>query len=146
MDNLTNTSIEQRARIRELLAEHDISITQQRLEIARVMLSRPQHLSADQVMDEVSQSDRYVSKATVYNTLGLFARKGLLREVIADPTRTFYDSNTTQHHHFYNVDSGELSDIPAQSIDLIAAPMAPDGTEIDGVEVIVRLRDREPQA
>jgi Fur family iron response transcriptional regulator len=83
-----------------------------------------------------------VSKATVYNTLGLFANKGLVREVIVDPTRVMYDSNTSSHYHFYNVDTGELYDIEPGNMNVNELPDIPDDTEIDGVEVIVRLRNR----
>jgi Fur family iron response transcriptional regulator len=72
-----------------LLKSHDILPTRQRLMIARVLFNRVQHLSADQVMQFVNDGRDHVSKATVYNTLGLFARKGLIREVIVDPTRVF---------------------------------------------------------
>ncbi len=65
------------------------------------MLSKPQHLSADQVMALANASGRQVSKATVYNTLGLFAEKGLIRELVVEPTRSFYDSSTHSHHHYF---------------------------------------------
>jgi Fur family iron response transcriptional regulator len=115
--------------------------TQQRMQIARVLFNCDQHVSADQVLRRVNEGSSHVSKATVYNTLGLFVRKGLVREVIVDPTRVFYDSNTSQHHHFYNVDTGELIDIHSDSlaVDSIASP--PEGTVTDGVEVIIRIRN-----
>jgi len=125
----------------DLLRSHDISPTHQRVEIARVLLSRHQHLSAEQVLDKVNESQSVVSKATVYNTLGLFARKGLIKEVIVDPTKVFYDPNTQPHHHFYNVDTGTLMDIEANEVSLERLPAAPEGMEPDGVEVIIRLRN-----
>jgi Fur family iron response transcriptional regulator len=124
----------------ERLRAHDIMPTQQRLQIARVLFTRDQHLSADQVLDMVGRSGSRVSKATIYNTLGLFARKGILREVIVDPTRVFYDTNTGDHHHFYNVDTGELSDIESGSIPVDRLPETPDGTSIEGVDVVIRVR------
>ncbi|HAJ91139.1 MAG TPA: transcriptional repressor, partial [Gammaproteobacteria bacterium] len=90
-----------------MLRNHGILPTQQRLMIARVLFDHVRHYSADQVMTSVNDGRDRVSKATVYNTLGLFARNGLVREIIVDPTRVFYDPNTTNHHHFYNVDTGE---------------------------------------
>ena len=126
----------------ERLQQYDILPTQQRLQIAQVLLTRDQHLSADQVLDLVNAAGNRVSKATVYNTLGLFARKGILREVIVDPSRVFYDTNNGPHHHFYNVDSGELSDIDAARIPVEQLPEAPEGTRVDGVEVVIRVRDR----
>ena len=124
-----------------LLKSHDILPTRQRLMIARVLLNRVQHLSADQVMHYVNDGSDHVSKATVYNTLGLFARKGLVREVIVDPTRVFYDPNTSNHHHFYNIDTGELRDIEATELAIEALPELPEGTVADGVDVIIRLRN-----
>jgi len=124
-----------------LLKRHDILPTRQRLMIARVLFNRVQHLCADQVMHFVNNGTDHVSKATVYNTLGLFARKGLIREVIVDPARVFYDPNTGEHHHFYNVDTGELRDIEASALELATLPELPPGTVADGVEVIIRLRN-----
>jgi len=124
------------------LQEHGILPTQQRLQIARVLLTGDQHLSADQVLELVNAAGNRVSKATVYNTLGLFARKGILREVIVDPSRVFYDTNNGPHHHFYNIDTGELSDIDATRIPVEQLPDAPEGTLIDGVEVVIRVRGR----
>jgi len=124
-----------------LLKSHDILPTRQRVMIARVLLNRVQHLSADQVMHYVNDGSDHVSKATVYNTLGLFARKGLVREVIVDPTRVFYDPNTSNHHHFYNIDTGELRDIEATEVAIEALPELPEGTVADGVDVIIRLRN-----
>jgi Fur family iron response transcriptional regulator len=122
------------------LRDYDILPTQQRLQIAQLLLVRDQHLSADQVLELVNATGSRVSKATVYNTLGLFAHKGILREVNVDPSRVFYDTNTSRHHHFYNIDSGELSDIDPSKIPVDRLPDAPEGSVIDGVEVIIRLR------
>ena len=124
----------------ERLRAYDILPTQQRLQIAQVLLVRDQHVSADQVLEQVNAAGSRVSKATVYNTLGLFAQKGILREVNVDPSRVFYDTNNSQHHHFYNIDTGELSDIDPAEIPVEQLPDAPEGSVIDGVEVIVRVR------
>jgi len=124
------------------LQDHDILPTQQRLQIARLLLVRDQHLSADQVLELVNAAGNRVSKATVYNTLGLFAHKGILREVNVDPSRVFYDTNNSRHHHFYNIDTGELSDIEPSKIPVDQLPDAPEGSVIDGVEVIIRLRHK----
>ena len=115
--------------------------TQQRMQIARVLFEQPRHVSADQIMQQVNTGRSHVSKATVYNTLGLFARSGLINEVIVDPTRVFYDPNTSQHHHFYNVDTGELTDIDVSSLSINDMPELPDGTVEAGVDVIIRVRN-----
>lgn len=133
-----------REAISDRLREHGIGPTRQRVRIAEAMLGAPQHLSADQVMAEVNRTRPPVSKATVYNTLRLFTRNGLLREVVIDPTRIYYDSTTEPHHHFYNPRTGELVDIPAGALAVTGLPTPPPGTEAEEVEVIVRLRDRSP--
>ena len=124
-----------------MLKANSILPTQQRLMIARVLFETRQHLSADQVLGRVNDGRDRVSKATVYNTLGLFARNGLIREVIVDPTRVFYDPNTSHHHHFYNVDTGELQDIDADRLAVEKLPELPDGTTTVGVDVIIRVRN-----
>ncbi len=129
--------------VMRVLTALGISPTQQRLEIATALLSKPQHLSAEQVLQLVNQTSNTVSKATVYNTLGLFARKGLVREVIVDPSKVFYDSNTEHHHHFYNVTTGELTDVDVAHLDIVNLPQPPHGTLCEGVDVIIRVRPSE---
>ena len=140
MENQTDSHMSSKQDIARLLRDHGILPTQQRLMIARVLFERHQHYSADLVMTSVNEGRDRVSKATVYNTLGLFARNGLVREVIVDPTRVFYDPNTTNHHHFYNVDSGELTDIDSADLQIKELPTLPAGTVAEGVDVIIRLR------
>ncbi len=131
----------QTADITRVLREHGISPTKQRVEVARMLLSKKQHLSAEQVLEEVNRHGGKVSKATIYNTLGLFARKGLIRELVVDPTKIFYDSNVSDHHHFYNVDTGELMDIEMSEIDVGRLPSLPPGTRAEGVDVIIKIRN-----
>lgn len=133
-----------RAGIPARLASHGIVPTPQRVEIATILLEKPQHLSADQLLDTLRQNGSTVSKATVYNTLHLLSKKGLVREVIVDPARTFFDSTTHPHHHFYNEDSGELSDISADTIRIEDLPELPEGTVQESVEVLIRVRDLKP--
>ena len=125
-----------------LLDQHGILPTPQRVEIAGILLERPQHLSADQIIDRLRVAGSGVSKATVYNTLNLFAERGLVKEVMVDPVRKFYDSTTHSHHHFYNVDSGELSDIPEGQVTFESLPELPAGTERESVEVLIRVRGK----
>ncbi|MDQ2696626.1 MAG: transcriptional repressor [Pseudomonadota bacterium] len=126
--------------VRLILARADILPTRQRLHIGEIMFARPQHLSADQVLDLAHRRGHRISKATVYNTLRLFCRKGILREVLVDPSRIFFDSNTDDHHHLYNEDTGLLTDIPAGCLRPDAFGALPAGTELVGVDVIVRIR------
>lgn len=140
MDTTVHHETTEKRAVSELLLTHGIQPTQQRVQIARILFARAQHVCADQVLASINQAGLGVSKATVYNTLGLFAEKGLVREVIVDPNRVFYDSNTAEHHHFYNVDTGELTDIEAHQVSIESLPQLPSGTESDGVEVIIRVR------
>ena len=125
-----------------LLSERGVLPTSQRVDIALLTLSRPQHLSAEQIIAAIRASGLKISKATVYNTLNLFCAQGLLRTVDVDPTRQFYDSSTGAHPHFYNVDTGELTDIPLDSVLLQVATALPPGTEQAGIDVVVRVRGR----
>ncbi len=129
----------------DLLRQHGITSTLQRVEIARLLLSKRQHLSAEQVLDKVNQSGNIVSKATVYNTLRLFAAKGLAREIIADPNKMFYEPQTNNHHHFFNVDTGELIDIEPGYVELDSLPQAPEGFMHAGVDVVIRLTKASSQ-
>ena len=81
-----------------------------------------------------------MSLATVYNTLHQFTRAGLLREVVVEAGRSYFDTNTTQHHHFYYGDDGALVDIPGNTVVLDGLPQPPDGSEVERVDIIVRLR------
>jgi Fur family iron response transcriptional regulator len=137
MDGTENFSPD---RVLHVLRQHGITPTHQRLEIARVLFSRHEHLSADRVLSLVNEQHCETSKATVYNTLKLFLEKKLIREVLVDPTRVFYDANTAPHHHWYNVDTGELTDIQADAVAVPHLPPVPPGMEVESVDVIVRVR------
>jgi Fur family iron response transcriptional regulator len=126
----------------ELLRGHAINPTHQRIEIAHALFSRGEHLSADQVLAIVNDRHSETSKATVYNTLNLFLEKGIIREVIVDPSKVFYDPNTAPHHHFYNIDTGELTDIDGGEVSIRGLPPLPEGMMTEGVDIIVRIRSR----
>ncbi len=125
-----------------LLKEYGISPTRQRVEIARFLFQKPQHLSAENILGSVNAQGHGVSRATVYNTMGLFADKGLVREVLIDRERVFYDSNNSQHHHIYNVDSGELSDLKVDLTEKMNIPELPDNVSIVNTDVIVRVSSK----
>jgi len=131
-----------RENVAEILRRREINPTHQRIEIAHALFSRGEHLSADQILAIVNDRHLETSKATVYNTLNLFLEKKLIREVIVDPNKVFYDPNTEPHHHLYNVDTGELTDIDAAAIEISGLPSLPEGTVAEGVDVIVRVRTR----
>jgi len=125
------------------LRSHGITPTHQRIEIAYVLFEQCEHLSADQILARVNVRHAEASKATVYNTLRLFLEKGIVRELVVDPSRVFYDPNTAPHHHFYDVVSGRLTDIPADAVRVENLPPPPPGSVTDGVDIIIRTR---PQA
>ena len=125
-----------------LLREHGINPTHQRIEIAYVLFSRGEHVSADQVLAAVNDRHSETSKATVYNTLNLFLKHRLIREVIVDPSKGFYDPNTVPHHHFFNIDTGKLTDFDAADVSIQGMPPLPEGMVTEGVDIIVRIRSR----
>ncbi len=124
----------------EMLRAHGINPTHQRIEIAHALFSRGEHLSADQVMAIVNERHSETSKATVYNTLNLFLEKLLIREVIVDPNKVFYDPNTEPHYHMYDLQSGRLTDIDAADIKVTGLPELPPGVVTAGMDIIIRVR------
>ncbi len=128
--------------VSKLLTEYAIRPTQQRMEIALLLLAKPQHMSADQVLMSVNSHENLVSKATVYNTLNLFAEKGLIRQVIVEPSKVFYDSNTETHHHIYNEDTGMLQDINADNIVIKNLPQLPTGIVKSGIDIVIRVENK----
>lgn len=129
-----------RAGVGQLLRMHGVKPTHQRTEIAHMLFEHREHLSADQILARVNARCAETSKATVYNTLKLFVHKGLIRELIIDPARVVYDPNTAPHHHFYDVVSGELTDIAARDIRVLDLPPLPPGTVAEGIDIIIRTR------
>ena len=128
--------------VSKLLVENAIRPTQQRMEIVLLLLAKPQHMTADQVLQSVNSHKNQVSKATVYNTLNLFAEKGLIRQVIIEPSKVFYDSNTETHHHIYNEDTGMLQDIDADNMVIENLPQLPAGIVKSGIDIIFRVKNK----
>ncbi len=126
-----------------MLQEHGILPTEQRIRVGELMFASAQHLSAEQLLERLQNAGARVSKATVYNTLNLFAACGLVRQVNVDSTRACFDSNTALHHHFHNVDTGELIDVGVPEVEFRRLPELPQGTELAGVDVVIRVR-RKP--
>ena len=129
-----------RENLAAVLRRHGINPTHQRIEIAHAIFSRGEHLSAEQILVLVNERASETSKATVYNTLNLFLDKKLIREVIVDPSKVFYDPNPEPHHHFFNVDTGELTDIDARDIRVSGLPPLPRGMATEEVDIVVRIR------
>jgi Fur family iron response transcriptional regulator len=139
---MTGSKGHKRANISELLRRHGITPTHPRIEIAQVLFSRHEHLSADQILSLANARYAEASKATVYNTLKLFVEKKLVRELIVDPARVVYDPNTEPHHHLYDVATGRLTDIPADDVQVVGLPPLPAGMVAEGVDIIIRVRAR----
>lgn len=140
--NFNENHITGQIQIERVLENHLIRPTSQRVDIASVLLAKPQHLSAEQVFAQVNTRGDLVSKATVYNTLNLFVDKGLIKQVIIDSRYVFYDSNTNPHHHFYNEDTGLLQDIVDEQMVVSEIPQLPENTVQTGVDVIVRIKNQ----
>ena len=140
MSTHTNESVATTGRAREILEQHGIRPTSQRLKMAQILLTAPRHMTAEQILAALRQTEGRVSKATVYNTLNLFVAQGLAREIHADPERCVYDSTMAPHHHFQNVDTGEMTDIRPEDLAFSRLPELPAGTEIESVDVVIRVR------
>ena len=115
--------------------------TRQRLALAKLLFDAgDRHVTAEQLHCEAQTANIRVSLATVYNTLHQFTDVELLREVVVEPGRSYFDTNTSDHHHFFHEDVGALTDIPADLLTVAKLPETPDGMEVKRVDVIVRLK------
>jgi len=127
------------AQVLEQLRTVGLRPTRQRLALARLLFENgARHVTAEMLHAEAQDAGIRVSLATVYNTLHQFTDAGLLREIVVDPTRSYFDTTTHQHGHFFHEGSGHLEDIPG-SLQLADMPTAPSGTRITAVDVVVRL-------
>jgi len=131
-----------RGEVVSLLQKYGISSTRQRVEIAGFIFEKPQHLSADSILEGVNEQGHGVSRATVYNTMGLFAKKGLVREVLIDRERVFYDSNNSHHHHIYDMDTGELTDLENNGFENQLLPDLAEGVHVVDSSVIIRVSSK----
>lgn len=140
METPVNNRAKTRVEVINLLRSRSITPTEQRIEIGQLLFNETQHVTADLLLEKVNKGKNRVSKATIYNTLGLFAQKGLIREVIVDPNKLFYDTNLQPHHHFYYSDTERLEDVPAEQVNIKTLPNLPEGMDIEGIDVIIRVR------
>jgi len=130
------------ARCEQRLSDCGIRPTAQRVRIAALLLSAPQHLSAEQILDNLRSTGGRVSKATVYNTLNLFAARGLIRQLSVDGSRAWFDSNVDAHYHFHDTTSGALIDVPIPEVEFSRLPPPPPGMEVMGIDLVIRLRKK----
>jgi Fur family iron response transcriptional regulator len=125
----------------ETLREAKLRPTRQRVDLARLLFSKgDRHVCAETLFDEARDAGVNVSLATIYNTLHQFTDSGLLRAITVDSSRTYFDTNTGDHHHFYLEDSNELIDMPHGYVKVDNLPQPPEGLEISSVDVVVRVR------
>ncbi len=123
------------------LKQAGLRLTRQRLALGRLLFEKlDRHVTAESFHQEALGAHIKVSLATVYNTLHQFTEAGLLRQVVVDGGKTYFDTNTSDHHHFFLEHDGALEDIPADHIEVLGLPSSPQGTLIDRVDVIVRLK------
>lgn len=116
--------------------------TRQRLALAKLLFDEGDcHITAEQLHGQALNSNIRVSLATVYNTLHQFTGAGLLREIVVESGRSYFDTNTSEHHHFFYEATGMLEDVPEGQLRVIGQPIPPQGMEIDRVEVVVRVRE-----
>jgi Fur family iron response transcriptional regulator len=132
-----------REQIAHELVARGLKPTEQRIRVASVLISAPKHLTAEQILAAVRETGERVSKATVYNTLKVLAQHGLVRQIHLDPERSVYDSTRAPHHHFHDLETGELRDIDPDDIAFSRFPTLPDDMEAEAIEVVIRLRKKK---
>lgn len=137
--SLTRSDLEPLAR---RLAQHGVNPTVQRLRVAAILLAAPQHLPAEQILAQLRATGSRVSKATVYNTLNLFAKQGLIRPLSVDDSRAWFDSNVEPHYHFRDEETGALIDVAVPDVAFSRLPSPPEGMEVAGIELVIRVRKR----
>ena len=116
--------------------------TRQRVALAALLVGdgEHRHVTAESLFAAAQEGGERVSLATVYNTLRAFCEAGLMHEITVDGTKSYFDTNTHDHPHFYWEDSGTLTDAPSEELEIVRIPNAPDGAEIAAVDVVIRLR------
>ena len=125
----------------ERLRQVGLRPTRQRVALAQLLFDVPdRHVTAEQLHGEAVATPSRVSLATVYNTLHQFTAAGLMREVVVEPGRSYFDTNIDNHHHFFCESTGHLQDIPGELVKVSELPQPPAGAEIRRVDVIIRVR------
>ena len=139
------TSDEIANQMRRRLRDLGLRPTRTRVALGNILFAKgDRHISAEMLFEEASQAKVPVSLATVYNALHQFTEAGLLRLVAIDSSKSYFDTNNTEHYHFYLEDRHELMDIPPTDVAVGKVPVPPAGYEIVRIDVVVRLRRKEP--
>ena len=130
------------SRVIDLLRRADLRPTRQRLALAKLLFENGhRHVTAESLHEEALDKNFDVSLATVYNTLHQFVAAGLLREIFVDASRSYFDTNTTEHHHLFFESSGRVEDVPADQVVVSELPPPPEGMKVRRVDVIIRLSE-----
>jgi Fur family iron response transcriptional regulator len=131
-------------RMRSLLETYGLRATRQRLGLAKLLLSKGnRHVTADTLAAEATSLQMRASLATVYNVLNLFSQVGIVRALTIEGAKTFFDTNTSDHSHFYYEDTGHIEDISLQGMQFAGNVTPPEGYEIVKVDVVFRLRRKD---
>ncbi len=131
--------------VKEKLRKVGLRPTRQRLALGWLLFAKgDRHLTAEMLYEEARQAKMPVSLATVYNTLHQFTEVGLLRQVAVEGSKSYFDTNNSEHHHFFVEDKNDLIDIPSSEVVVGKAPRPPEGYEIARIDVVVRLRRKQP--
>lgn len=126
-----------------MLREAGLRPTRQRISLAELMFNKgDRHISAELLFEEAVEAHIPVSLATIYNTLHQFTEAGLLKAISIDSSKTYFDTNTGDHHHFFLEDTQQVIDMPKGAVSLANLPSPPEGTEISSVDVVVRVRTK----
>ena len=129
--------------IEKLLDKAELRQTKQRTQLAKMLFqAENRHFTAEQLHKETRTAGGTISLATIYNTLHQFRTAGLLRQVIVEPGKVYFDTNTEPHHHFYIEDDGELLDVERSEIEISTLPEIPKDCAIQETDVIIRLRKK----
>jgi Fur family iron response transcriptional regulator len=127
--------------VKAMLRQVGLRPTRQRMALGWILFGKgDRHITAEMLYEEASKAKVPVSLATVYNTLHQFTDVGLLRQVAVDGSKTYFDTNNTQHHHFFVEGENALLDIPDSAVIVEESPIPPEGYEIARIDVVVRLR------
>lgn len=130
--------------VTDILRTAGLRPTRQRVSLAELLYSKgDRHISAELLHEEAVEASVPVSLATVYNTLHQFTEAGLLREVAIDGNKTYFDTNVSEHHHFFIEGENRVIDIPGEGVGIGRLPEAPAGMEVVRVDVVVRIREKQ---
>tara|TARA_B100001750_G_scaffold248171_1_gene277275 strand:- start:91 stop:489 length:399 start_codon:yes stop_codon:yes gene_type:complete len=131
-----------KANFENYLVKNQIKPTKQRLQIADLIFVRNQHFTAIDLIEKINKLKLHISQATIYNTLGLFESKGLLKIINLDDEQKFYDTNLSHHHHIFNLNNHSLLDIPDDKISFSKLPKIPDTMKLERAEVLIKVKNK----